>query len=265
MGGGGSKQSVSVSDSFGIANTVITNTIQNCLTDSSANNTLNINGSGNKVMDVGQHTTVTLSTNCPETAQLTNTSNTAIENAISQSLSTQQQDLTGFLDSSNEQASTAVSTNISNILSSSTINNCLTQTYGNNGININGNGNELIDIVQTSSLNSMMSCSTNTAETASELSTATNTINQTGMYSSQGMLQEIAQLIEALFSSIVAVGVILFIFIVIAIILWKIHKSHTSSYSVQDLQKQIDSKKKEKAQQDLIQKEQAELAALSAK
>jgi len=252
-----------MSDTLNMFNSAITQSTQTCIAPADASNAISVNGTGDIVNTTNQAVQVVISSSCAKTQLNASSNTTNISDMMKSALSSEQQDMVGFLDDSNQSASSDITNNISTVVKSTSTQNCLQNAFGSNGITINGNDDKVLNTVQKATVNSVATCMSNDQLSSTTMTTVANTSNQTASFKSDGTMSEIAEMIEAIAVSMVAVTVIVFILVIVAVIIWHIHKKSKLSSSVVDLQSQIAIKRKEKAEKDKIAAEKAQLKALN--
>jgi hypothetical protein len=218
MGGHQSTQTINVSTQ--VAANIVQNTAQNCIDVSYGQNTITINGDYNILSGVDQTIKLSINSNCSTFAAQNSTFSADLQNSLAQILNDQEIALIAWMDNSHDDQTTNIAQSVTANFTQSTVQNCVSNLNGGNALNVTGSGNVIKDVTQTISLNLISQCLLNNNQTNDVVNDITNTVNQSGTYTSVSPFAFIADAIAAVFKSVVVAAAIVFIVIVCFIFLF---------------------------------------------
>lgn len=229
MGGHQSKQTVGVSAL--VAANVVQNTTQNCINVMYGDNVITVNGNYNVISGVNQSVSISIDSTCSTMAAQDSTFQADLEAAVSQSLSDQEQAMTSWMDNSGDDQGMSFKQSVTTNFTQTTVQNCVNTLNGTNILNINGSGNVVKDIVQTSTLNLISQCLLGNEQTTKTIVDITDTANQQGVYKSESPFAFLGDAFEAVAGSAIKIMAIIFIVIISFVFIIQIIKKSKKSSS----------------------------------
>jgi hypothetical protein len=213
-----SKQSV-LSTTTTTAN-IVQQTAQNCIDVSYGGNVIDVNGNYNILSGVDQTVSLSVNSDCSTFASQNSTFNSDLSDAMSQILSDQEVALTQWIDTSKDTQYTNITENVTANFTQSTVQSCVNNLNGYNVLSVTGSGNVIKNITQDVSLNILSQCLIQNSQTGSSISDITNTVNQHSTYTSTNPFAFIADALESMSRSAMAIAAIIFIVIVSFVIIF---------------------------------------------
>jgi len=228
--------SVSFNDANSLVTNVIQSTTQSCITSNVGGNSIVVDGNYNVLEDITQSLTFTVNQNCSAMVEDPDDFSTSISNAIQQQLSQSSAEVGSFLSGlQDDNAASSITNAVTTNITQETVQNCLSQNSFPNSITIIGNGNDILNVTQSTVADVIMSCSLNQNGAITSSQTIADTLNQSSSQAQTSPFQPLLDSMNKIFAEGIGAVVIMFVVLIVLVILFKaisgIRKSKKSKAS----------------------------------
>lgn len=216
---GANTSSLSFKDSSSLVTNVIQSTTQSCITSDIGGNSILIDGNYNVLDNVTQTLSFTVNQNCSAMVEDPDNFSSAVANSIQQQLAQTSAELGSFLSGSQgDNANTSITNAVTTNITQETVQNCLMQNSFPQSITVIGNGNDLMNVTQSTVADVIMTCTLNQNGAITSAQTIADTVNQ---ISNQAMTNPISDCIDKIFGAGIVGIVVIFVVLIVSIILYK--------------------------------------------
>ena len=175
---GASNSTQSISDTVNASTSVATTVANSCISYLSADNQIAIDGNGNYVGKAVQSIHASVNAPCVTTALSSTSIAATVAATAGQTANETSIAGTQWLDNSSNSVHDNVTDNLTNVVQSTSTQTCLVDLNTSNAIAVAGDGNTIVNTVQSSTSDMVSKCVMNSSDTMSAASAATNTSNQ---------------------------------------------------------------------------------------
>lgn len=216
---GSNSSSLSYTDASALVTNVIQSTTQSCITSDVGGNSITIDGNYNVLDNVTQTLSFTVNQNCSAMVEDPDDFSTSISNSIQQQMAQQSAEMGSFLSGDQKDSATSsITNNVTNNITQETVQNCLSQNSFPQSITVIGNGNDLMNVTQSTVADVIMTCALNQNGAIISAQNIADTVNQT---SNQALTNPVSDCIDKLFSAGIVGIVVIFVVLIVSIILYK--------------------------------------------
>lgn len=226
---GGTHSSASATATATIINNYAQNFSANCSTDSSGNNSFIVTGNGNTVQNIIQSSSSSSDAKCSVYNPQSVSSVATLSAAIQASSSSVSQQFTGFLDDTSSDANTTIHSTIANTINQQTVFNCGVSANSTNLVVVDGSGNTVNSVDQTSTVNVISNCLMQSSQSASVVANITQAAASTSTATTQSWMQPFVTMFESIMVDGIIALVAFVIFVVLIVLVYKMMEKKPSS------------------------------------
>ena len=209
---GGKSSSLKQEHVINIVSEAIYNLTQNCKSDISNTNTIEVRGNNNIIDNVNQTIKVNFSMDCVSRVMQDSKLTNKMTDQVMQALKDSGVALTGFADGGQDRVENKLKQNIRNTVTTNVIQNCLIKIASENKVKIVGSGNKLKDIQQSSTVSAISKCLSTNKTFMSGVNNITNIANQNLETTEKNPLSFISDIFTGLSKSMMMiVGIVVLI------------------------------------------------------
>jgi hypothetical protein len=181
---------------------IVQSSIQDCLVAASGGNELDISGSGNRVDNLHQRVSISVSSDCGILGAQKGEFESKMQASVAQNLKDQSVAMTQWMDNSRRKSSEVLNQSVSTEMDQKMVQNCASKLNGKNIVTISGDNNLVTNTSQDAVLSLISSCMEQNGQAAKAAAAMTNTVNQHQAAVSENPLAFIGDAIDAAIESV---------------------------------------------------------------